>query len=49
MKYEQQLFGIMSEQLKSEIKESLDHVLTGALLAPLVRLNFSQEALRPVA
>ena len=33
MKYDQQLFSIMSEMLKSEIKESLDKMLSGALLA----------------
>ena len=33
MKYEQQLFSILSEQLKSEIKESLEKMLFGALLA----------------
>ena len=33
MKYEQQLFSILSEQLKSEIKESLEKMLSGALLA----------------
>ena len=39
MKYDEQLFGIMK-----------DNMLSGALLAPVVRLNiFSQESLRPVA
>ena len=33
MKYDQLLFSIMSEQLKSEITESLDKMLSGALLA----------------
>ena len=33
MKYDQQLFSIVSEMLKSEIKESLDKILYGALSA----------------
>ena len=33
MKYDQHLFSIMSEQLKSKIKESLDKMLSGVFLA----------------
>ena len=33
IKYDQQLFSVMSEMLKLEIKESLDKMLSGALLA----------------